>query len=91
MNAERRWEETVTETVIGAAMEVSNVPGAGFLEKVYERAMVRELALRGVGVFQEVLRFFHELRVQANVSGLMVAAPPFGLHALQEIGCHFDF
>ena len=28
--------------------EVSNVLGSGFLEKVYERALMRELAFRGV-------------------------------------------
>jgi GxxExxY protein len=33
--------------VIGAAYEVANVLGAGFLEKVYERALLRELRLRG--------------------------------------------
>jgi GxxExxY protein len=38
----------LTEKVIGAVFEVSNTLGAGFLEKVYERALVRELALRGV-------------------------------------------
>jgi GxxExxY protein len=36
------------EAVVGAAYEVSNVLGAGFLEKVYERALTRELALRGL-------------------------------------------
>lgn len=40
----------LTESVIGAAYEVSNTLGAGFLEKVYERALVTELALRGVAV-----------------------------------------
>ena len=39
---------SLTESVIGAAFEVSNTLGAGFLEKVYERALVNELALRGV-------------------------------------------
>jgi GxxExxY protein len=34
--------------VIGAAYEVSNVLGSGFLEKVYERALFRELRLRGL-------------------------------------------
>ena len=38
----------VTERVLGAALEVSNTLGAGFLEKVYERALMRELVLRGV-------------------------------------------
>ena len=39
---------SLTESVIGAAFEVSNTLGAGFLEKVYERALVNELALRGI-------------------------------------------
>jgi GxxExxY protein len=38
----------ITEIIIGAAFEVENVLGAGFLERVYERALIRELALRGV-------------------------------------------
>src|SRR5438132_10744422 len=33
--------------VIGACYEVSNALGAGYLEKVYERAMIEELTLRG--------------------------------------------
>jgi GxxExxY protein len=44
----------LTETVIGAAFEVANVLGAGFLERVYERALVRELALRGVNAKAQV-------------------------------------
>ena len=35
------WESDLTEVVIGAAFEVSNELGAGFLEKVYERAPSR--------------------------------------------------
>jgi GxxExxY protein len=38
--------EALVETVIGAAYEVSNVLGAGFVEKVYERALLEELKLR---------------------------------------------
>ena len=40
--------ESLTEKVLGAVFEVSNTLGVGFLEKVYERALVRELGLRGV-------------------------------------------
>jgi PD-(D/E)XK nuclease superfamily len=43
-------ETDLTEAVIGSAFEIANVLGAGFLEKVYERALIRELALRGVVV-----------------------------------------
>jgi GxxExxY protein len=38
----------LSERVIGAILEVANTLGAGFLEKVYERALVRELKLRGI-------------------------------------------
>jgi GxxExxY protein len=46
--------DAVVEAVIGAAYEVSNVLGAGFLEKVYERALTRELTCRGLGVKSQV-------------------------------------
>ena len=38
----------LTEQVLAAAFEVSNTLGPGFLEKVYERAMARDLELRGI-------------------------------------------
>jgi GxxExxY protein len=47
-------ESDVTEALIGSAFEVANVLGAGFLEKVYERALLRELALRGVSAKAQV-------------------------------------
>ncbi|HLH18125.1 MAG TPA: GxxExxY protein [Bryobacteraceae bacterium] len=40
--------DDLTERVLGAVFEVSNTLGAGFLEKVYERALRKELALRGI-------------------------------------------
>ena len=40
--------EPLTERVLAAVFEVSNTLGAGFLEKVYERALLRELHLRGL-------------------------------------------
>jgi GxxExxY protein len=38
----------VTQKVIGAAMEVHKILGAGFLESVYEESLAHELTLRGV-------------------------------------------
>ncbi|WP_297527130.1 GxxExxY protein [Thiohalobacter sp.] len=40
-------EEDLTYGIRGAAYEVYRQLGAGFLEKVYERALLRELRLRG--------------------------------------------
>jgi GxxExxY protein len=49
MNADQRgFFDSLTERVLGAVFEVSNTLGAGFLEKVYERALLRELCLRGI-------------------------------------------
>ncbi|MFN7937338.1 MAG: GxxExxY protein [Bryobacteraceae bacterium] len=43
-----------TEAILGAAFEVSNGLGTGFLERVYEGAMLIELQLRGLKVEQQV-------------------------------------
>ena len=46
INADERRLNAMSEEIIGAAFEVSNVLGAGFLEKVYENALNVELNLR---------------------------------------------
>ena len=49
MNAAGRDElNDLAQRVIGAVYEVANVLGVGFLEAVYERSLVNELALRGI-------------------------------------------
>ena len=48
MNADERRYDSLTGSVLGAVFEVSNTLGAGFLEKVYERALLRELGIRGI-------------------------------------------
>src|SRR6266550_8739048 len=47
--------DSVVRTVVGAAYEVSNVLGAGFLERVYQRALFLELACRGLRVQSQVV------------------------------------
>jgi GxxExxY protein len=51
MNVNQR---ELVEIAVGAAYEVSNTLGCGLLEKVYERAMARELAGRGLAVRTQV-------------------------------------
>jgi len=43
----------ITEKIIGAAYEVHNVLGFGFLEKVYENALAIELKQQGLSVRQQ--------------------------------------
>ena len=46
-----KWDyNKLTEKVIGCAFKVSNALGCGFLEKVYERALVHELRKAGLHV-----------------------------------------
>ena len=48
MDADSTFLDSLSETVLNAVFEVSNTLGAGFLEKVYQRALLRELSLRGI-------------------------------------------
>ena len=55
----------VTEQIIGAAFEVHNFLGFGFLERVYQRAMQVELQARGVKVELEP-------KIQVRFKGVIV-------------------
>src|SRR6476469_3610849 len=48
MHADDTGLDSSSEKVLSAVFEVSNTLGAGFLEKVYRRALLRELSLRGL-------------------------------------------
>ena len=53
MNADETVLDRLTERIIGSALTVSNALGAGFLEKVYENALVHELRKAGLLVAQQ--------------------------------------
>jgi GxxExxY protein len=53
MNADERRLDDITKRVIGCAYAVSNTLGAGFVEKVYERALVVELRIAGLAIAQQ--------------------------------------
>ena len=46
--------QELTRQIIAAAFDVSNTLGCGFLEKVYENALVVELRRRGLRVTQQL-------------------------------------
>lgn len=43
--------------VMSAVFEVHNVLGSGFLERIYENALIAELLLRGIGAEAQVLNY----------------------------------
>ncbi len=53
MNADHTCLDSLTEKVLAAVFDVSITLGAGFLEKVYQRALLRELGLRGIRAIAE--------------------------------------
>jgi GxxExxY protein len=64
----------ITEQIIGAAYEVHRILGYGFLEKVYQRAMVVELEKRGIKVQSETPAqvFFKDVCVGDYFADLIV-------------------
>src|SRR5580658_6085325 len=48
MSVDREQINLLSERVLGAVFEVANSLGAGFLERVYEKALLRELGLLGI-------------------------------------------
>ncbi len=46
--------DKITELILASAFEVSNTLGCGFLEKVYERALLQELRSRGLNATAQV-------------------------------------
>ena len=46
--------DQLTETIIGAAIEVHRVLGPGLLESIYEEALCIEMALRGIQFERQV-------------------------------------
>ena len=65
---------SLTETIIGSAFAVSNTLGSGFLEKVYENAMVIELSKIGLNVFQQhpIKVYYHDSMVGEYFADLFV-------------------
>ena len=53
MDADERRYKEISGSIIGAAIEVSNQLGVGYLEKVYERALFAELTIRGIQARQQ--------------------------------------
>jgi len=81
---ESKPDDAVVKAVIGAAYEVSNVLGAGFLEKVYERALTRELSARGWAVRSQVS---YPVVYKGNCVGAYVADLQVENQVLVELKC----
>ena len=54
MDTDDRRYDSITEKIIGCAFRVQSKLGHGFLEKLYENALVHELRKAGLEVRQQV-------------------------------------
>ena len=61
-------QKSLGDWLIGAAFEVYNVLGYGFLEQVYKKAMQAELISRGFGAAVEHEIFVYYKKVQGSAS-----------------------
>ncbi|MFW6058551.1 MAG: GxxExxY protein [Phycisphaeraceae bacterium] len=78
----------LSRKVIGAAFEVSNVLGVGFLEKVYENALLHELHERGLhAVGQRRL----QVRYKDAVVGDYIADIVVERQLIVEVKCCSNF
>jgi len=57
--------DKITERILGCAFKVSNTLGSGFLEKVYENALLHELGKEGLNVVSQ-----HHMKV--HYDGIVV-------------------
>ena len=75
MNADERRLDDITDKVIGCAFVVSNILGAGFVEKVYENALAHELRSAGLAVAQQyaIAVRYKDFIVGEYVADLLVA------------------
>ena len=62
-----RLRDTLSEQVIGAAIEVHRTLGAGLLESAYEKCLCHELSLRG-------LQFARQTALDIDYKGVRVEA-----------------
>jgi GxxExxY protein len=62
-----RLRDTLSEQVIGAAIEVHRTLGAGLLESAYEKCLCHELSLRG-------LQFARQMALDIDYKGVRVEA-----------------
>ena len=81
--------DDLSRQVIGAAIEVHRLKGPGLIESIYERCLLRELELRGIGaVNQRLVRieykglvFDEPLRFDVLVEGCLLLE----LKCVQEV------
>lgn len=64
----------LTKGIIGAAMEVHSQLGSGFLESVYEEAMIAELGLKGISYERQKMLdvFYKEMKVKQFICDFLV-------------------
>jgi GxxExxY protein len=84
----REYLNELFRTAVGAAYEVQNQLGAGFLEKVYERSLAHELSIQGLSVETQVR---HQVKYKDQVVGEYVADLIVEGKLLIELKCSDNF
>lgn len=70
--------DSLTETIIGAAIEVHRILGPGLLESIYEEALVIELQMRGIHCDRQV-------KIDVNYKGRVIKGQRLDLLVANEV------
>ena len=75
MIKDRAYYDSLTQTIIGCSFQVGNTLGCGFLGKVYENALVIELAAAGLTVeTQKPIKVYYKDQIVGEYfAGLVIA------------------
>ncbi|HEU5013039.1 MAG TPA: GxxExxY protein, partial [Roseiflexaceae bacterium] len=80
--------DRITRIITGCAYTVSNKPGSGFLEKVYENALAHEIRKHGLAVVQQhpISVYYDDVVVGEYVADLWVERQVIvGLKAIKAL------
>ena len=81
-------DEALEKEAIGAAIEVHRELGPGFLERIYRKALVYELSLRGIDAEQEqdILVPYKDIEIEGQRLDVLV-----GGRVIVELKCVEEF
>lgn len=79
--------DPITYAIIGAAMEVHKVLGFGFLEYVYQKALVEEFLTRGISFLAQkpIEVFYKGKKIAVYVPDFLVAGVVVEIKALEVV------
>ena len=75
MHALFKKADEMSRVAIGAAIEVHRLKGAGLIESIYERCLMRELDMKLLDIPLGLVINFHEMKLSDGVVRMVLPGP----------------